>query len=196
MGCGSSKTVALTNSDHVTYTASYSESRTTRDADQLLTPEEIVLVRVTWEQLKTNLTLANLGKKVFLRIFNLKPDIKKLFPFSDVWGDDLIRHPKFVLHSERFMLVVDCCVQNLECIKSEHGEMLANLGRAHVNYKGFSRENFEVFMKAIWYVWYHQLKDSMDSEVECAWKKLLLFIIVQQRAGYDAEKEAPPNGLS
>jgi hypothetical protein len=187
MGCTPSKEVTTSSSEHSPYTPSNHKDHTIRDAEQLLTPEQVLLVRLSWEELKTNTGLINLGKKVFLKIFNLKPEIKGMFPFKDAWGDELIRHPKFVLHSERFMLIIDCCVQNLESIKTEYSEMLTNLGRAHVGYKGFNSENFDVFMKAIWFVWYHQLKDKMDPDVEDAWKKLLQFIITQQRAGYEAE---------
>lgn len=188
MGCGSAKEMKISHDLTSSYAHnSESKSQALCDADQLLKPEEALLVRLTWQELRTGASLAILGKKVFLRIFNLKPEIKKLFPFGDAWGDELIKHPKFITHAERFMIIIDCCVQNLERIRNECSDMLVNLGRSHVAHRGFNKENFEVFMKAIWFVWHQELKDKLELEVEVAWKKLLMFIIAQQTAGYESE---------
>ena len=37
--------------------------------------------------------------KVFLRIFEYRPSVKRMYPFRDAWGDQLIRHASFVLQA-------------------------------------------------------------------------------------------------
>ena len=76
--------------------------------------------------------------KVFLRIFEYRPSVKRMFPFHDAWGDQLIRHPQFVQQAQRFMRVIAVVVNSVEHLRSGRGgsPALYELGRRHVTIEG------------------------------------------------------------
>ncbi len=65
----------------------------------ILTEHQKMLIRTSWEQLEPDMT--DIGKMVFLRIFNQNPRIKMLFPFRNMYGNDLVSHHTFSGHAYR-----------------------------------------------------------------------------------------------
>ena len=68
-------------------------------AISILTEEQKELIRFTWRELESD--MSNVGTMVFLGIFNRSPEVRALFPFKDVYGEDLIHHAIFRNHSYR-----------------------------------------------------------------------------------------------
>ncbi len=75
-----------------------------------LTAEERGLIRGTWDYIARDMDAV--GVQIFLRIFDRRPAVKRLFPFRDVWGDALIRDPVFQAHAHR-SVDTDCACAEL-----------------------------------------------------------------------------------
>ena len=69
-------------------------------------------IRQTWRQVHEKGALT-IGKRVFLHIFELKPEVKRHFPFRDAWGDDLLAHAQFRDHVTRFVRTINSVVDNM-----------------------------------------------------------------------------------
>ncbi len=65
----------------------------------ILSESQKVLIKKTWKPVQKDMT--NIGKLVFARIFEAKPEIKALFPFKDLEGEQLMSHQAFVNHAYR-----------------------------------------------------------------------------------------------
>ena len=130
--------------------------------------------------------------KVFLRIFEYRPSVKRMFPFHDAWGDQLIRHPQFVQQANRFMRVIAIVVNAVDRLRNEPGgsPALYELGRRHVTIEGFLPDYFDVFTRAVIYVWQQELRELFSSDVAEAWRTLFAYIIGQLRDGYEDEWRA------
>ncbi len=61
----------------------------------------MMLIHHTWRHLEADMT--GVGMKVFLRIFEQKPEVKDLFPFRDCYGEELSEHSAFRDHAYRFV---------------------------------------------------------------------------------------------
>ena len=136
--------------------------------------------------------MKTLFAKVFLRIFEYRPSVKRMFPFRDAWGDQLIRHPQFVQQANRFMRVIAIVVNAVERLRSGLGgsPALYELGRRHVTIEGFLPDYFDVFTRAVIYVWQQELREMFSSDVAEAWRLLFAYIIGQLRDGYEEEWRA------
>jgi len=55
-----------------------------------------------------------IGARVFLRIFELAPDARKLFRFDGMTEMELIVNGLFRVHASRFIRAIDLAVNNLE----------------------------------------------------------------------------------
>ncbi len=64
-----------------------------------LAESQKVLIKKTWKPMEKD--MAYIGKLVFLKIFEGRPEIKALFPFKDCEGDELMSHQAFVNHAYR-----------------------------------------------------------------------------------------------
>ena len=130
--------------------------------------------------------------KVFLRIFEYRPTVKKMFPFRDAWGDQLIRHPQFVLQAHRFMKVIGIVVHAVDRLRSGRGgsPALYELGRRHVFIEGFLPDYFDAFTRAVIYVWQQELREAFSSDVADAWRALFAYIIEQLKDGYEDDWRA------
>jgi len=115
-----------------------------------------------------------------------------MFPFRDAWGDQLIRHPQFVQQANRFMRVISIVVNAVERLRSGPGgsPALYELGRRHVTIEGFLPDYFDVFTRAVIYVWQQELREMFSSDVADAWRLLFAYIIGQLRDGYEEEWRA------
>jgi len=115
-----------------------------------------------------------------------------MFPFHDAWGDQLIRHPQFVQQANRFMRVIAIVVNAVDRLRNEPGgsPALYELGRRHVTIEGFLPDYFDVFTRAVIYVWQQELRELFSSDVAEAWRTLFAYIIGQLRDGYEDEWRA------
>lgn len=150
-----------------------------------MSEEQQQLIRLTWKPLNEDLT--SVGKQVFLKIFEMQPSVKQMFPFRHVWGDSLIRHPQFQAHVNRFMLTVAEAVANMANINA-FGESLYVLGQGHTQHRGFSAGYFDAFLSSMMFVWQQELK--MNSETKEAWGTLLQFIMNKLKEGYTDQLKA------
>jgi len=130
--------------------------------------------------------------KVFLRIFEYRPSVKRMFPFRDAWGDQLIRHHQFIQQANRFMRVIAIVVSAVDFLRSgqRSSPALYELGRRHVTIEGFLPDYFDVFTRAVIYVWQQELRELFTSDVADAWRTLFAYIIGQLRDGYEDEWRA------
>ena len=86
------------------------------DSDQYeLTEKEKKLVRATWAKLADKSNEVSVG--IFLRIFDLIPHAKELFPFKNAVGDALMEHPYLKGHAMRFFNAVGMTVVNLDALE-------------------------------------------------------------------------------
>lgn len=153
----------------------------------LLKPEQITLLRSSWQQLCVKRSRNFLGHQIFLRIFELNPEIKKSFQFSDAHGNDLINHPMFKAHVKNFASIIDSSIRNLDNLKPIQAPTLYALGTTHQSVEGFNKNNLEIFLKAMLLVLRQEFKSALDVddlEVEVAWRRLLEFIVFQINLGY------------
>ena len=147
-----------------------------------LTDSQKAHIRKTWKILEPKAT--QIGEQVFLRIFELNPEIKKLFKFQHVWGDDLLNHPKFKTHSSRFMLVIKQSVERLDKMDQAFVQTLVQLGASHTANKYFIMSNFQLFVTSILYVFELHLKKKLSSECKESWEVLLEFIMYRLQEGF------------
>ena len=139
-------------------------------------------IRSTWKILEPK--SEQIGEQVFLRIFDLNPEIKKLFKFEYVWGDDLLNHPKFKSHSARFIMVIRESVKRLDKMNQAFVQTLVQLGAHHTSNKFFIMSNFQLFVTSILYVFELHLKEKLSSECKESWEILLEFIMYRLQEGF------------
>ena len=130
--------------------------------------------------------------QVFLRIFELRPSVKYLFPFREVYGDQLLRHPMFVEQARRFIMIIASVVEAVDDLSSGRfgSPALTQLGRKHVKMEGFIGNYFHVFTQAVMSVWLQELGPSCTPVTADAWRTLFEYIIRQLEDGYNHEKES------
>jgi len=115
-----------------------------------------------------------------------------MFPFRDAWGDQLIRHHQFVQQANRFMRVIAIVVNTVDYLRCGRGgsPALYELGRRHVTIEGFLPDYFDVFTRAVVYVWQQELRELFTADVAEAWRMLFAYVIGQLRDGYEDEWRA------
>ena len=115
-----------------------------------------------------------------------------MYPFHDAWGDQLIRHPQFILQANRFMQVIILVVNAVDHLRvgANGSPALYELGRRHVTIEGFLPDYFDVFTRAVIYVWQQELRESFTPDVAEAWRTLFAYIIGQLKDGYEDEWRA------
>ena len=88
------------------------------DKPTFLTTDQQDAIRETWRLIHAKGAL-NVSNRIFLFIFQLKPEVKSYFPFRGVWGDKLFAHPQFRDHVTRFVSTIDAVVENVNDIENE-----------------------------------------------------------------------------
>ena len=155
------------------------------DSNQILEKSERELIRETWTMMSCDKQA--IGGKVFLRIFELRPAIKQLFPFRDDWGDSLIKHELFLAHSLRFITIVEDAVLHMEGLEAMLGKPMFELGRTHIKHRGFTTDYFDCFLMSMLFIWAQTLKGNFPLEAHEAWKTLLQWMVHKLKQGYDYE---------
>jgi hypothetical protein len=156
-----------------------------KDCDQILNNTQRKLIRDTWNMMSVDKQAV--GTKVFLRIFELRPSVKQLFPFRDVWGDNLLNDPLFRAHALRFMTVVDDAVTNMDGLEATMDKPLFELGETHTKHRGFSTDYFDTFIMSMLFVWAQALQGNFQLDAHEAWKIMLQWMVRKLKQGYDCE---------
>lgn len=152
------------------------------EAATIMTSKQRELIVGLWKVLEPNRTV--FGKQIFLHIFAENPEVKKLFPFRNAWGDELITHPQFQAHSARFMRVIHQAIAHLVTIKVTFIPVLKELGAKHTKMHGFSPQNFMLFKDSTMYILKREYPTTMTPECTKAWEILFDFILEQLKDGY------------
>ena len=184
MGCSTSAMLAThTSKRPVELTAP--SSTPTHTEDTVLSSRQKTLVRSSWQYMTTRASSAAIGKQIFLSIFEVRPAIKQLFPFRSAWGDELLADPAFVAHTVRFGDTIERCVRGLDELEGAFGRSMHALGAQHADIGGLDADYFEVMHRSTLIVWQNQPRDQFNEEVLCAWARLLRFLVVKVRTGYE-----------
>jgi hemoglobin-like flavoprotein len=150
-----------------------------------ITPVERKTVQQTWPTLAKD--LQGNGLQIFLRIFEISPDVKILFHVENVRHSQLARNATIKAHGKRFINAIGSAVDSLEEIDKEDNklcEFLFTLGQQHQNYKGFKPEYFEIFYEALMCQWERCMGDGFTPEVTNAWSHLFVFLMEKLKEGY------------
>ncbi|XP_060608550.1 uncharacterized protein LOC132760567 [Ruditapes philippinarum] len=116
--------------------------------------------------------LAENGLQVFLRIFELSPDVKKLF------------HVEMVRHSElsKNRAAVHC-LDDEDTDKDELNKILLVLGQQHKQFSGFNPEYFEVFYEALMWRWEICMGDKFTKDVSDTWSHVFFYLMLKLKEG-------------
>jgi len=97
---------------HTQRSSSVSVSDANGDTDLQMTVEAKDRIRSTWPLLSHD--PYGIGARVFLRIFQLAPDVRKLFNFDGMSETELVDNGLFRIHASRFIRAIDLAVNNLD----------------------------------------------------------------------------------
>ena len=179
MGCSSS--VSVDSSKFVPVTGPSSRNGP-------LTKEEKLAIRSSWEVVSLN--REHIGRQIYLRLFEQKPEVKDLFSFREAWGDELITHPDFRSHIIGFMAAVQKGIEELDSLELKYAPFLQKLGAKHTRTNGFNEDNFTLFEDAIIYILRRELSNEFNVDKENAWKTFLRYIINTMAEGYNETKKS------
>ena len=147
------------------------------------TDRQKIIVRKTWKILATDLT--GRGSKVFVKIFELNPNVKALFPFRNVNDtDQLLLDTNFKGHASRFMNAVGAVVDNMDNLEESLALLLIGLGENHVHFEGFKPDYFNSFSQAMNIIWKEDLGKRYTPEAEDAWNTVFTFIMDNLKVGF------------
>lgn len=182
MGCSASK-------DHLSRNKVTDKNGFNEATHNKVTDRDKHLIKKTWKIVSND--MPGIGAKIFLKIFTIKPNVKEIFPFRDVTGEDLLRDPHFRGHASRFMQAVGAAVDNINDLENAMTNLLFGLGQQHIHYKGFKAEYFDSFTVAIIQVLQLELGSKFTEDVNDAWSHVVNFMISNLKYGYtDALKKA------
>lgn len=155
-----------------------------------LTHEERLAIRDTWELITKQLQMN--GLQVFLRIFELCPEVKKLFGVENVRHSQLARNTVIKGHGTRFMNAIGAAVDNLDDFGQQENlsAWLFSLGQQHKRYAGFVPEYFEIFFEALMRQWERSLDSRFTPEVSDMWSQVFLYIMGKLKEGYFSKEDA------
>lgn len=132
------------------------------------------LVRETWETVDQHKN--NVGKKMFLRFFELNPDYQKLFPeFKGVEPTELENTTALYGHAKRVMKAVENAVTSLDDAFSFAG-YLEELGRRHKT-RALKPAHLDAMQESLMFTLKELLNHQWTHETEEAWNKLFRFIL-------------------
>ncbi|XP_052771032.1 neuroglobin-1-like [Mya arenaria] len=161
-----------------------------------ISEDESGIVKRTWSVLAKD--LQGNGMQVFLRIFEIHPEIKKLFKVENVRHSELARNIVIKGHAARFMSAIGAAVDNIDDLDNTLAQLLFTLGKQHKHYVGFKVEYFEVFYEALMWQWARALDARFTAEVSDSWSHVFVYLMAKLQAGYNSPQpleieEAPKN---
>ena len=143
------------------------------------------LVLRTWRYLANDMT--ENGKRVFAKVFELKPEVKSLFQYRNDSMNELVQNASFQAHALRYMQAVGAVMENIEDPDVKLTDLLVNLGRQHIHVGGFRIEYFDAFLEGMMFVWQQQLGHKFSGDTAVAWKIVFNFIRCKMAEGYQME---------
>ncbi|CAD5193511.1 unnamed protein product [Musa acuminata subsp. malaccensis] len=137
-------------------------------AAEVFTEEQEALVLKSWNVMKKD--SANLGLKLFLRIFEIAPSATRLFSFLRDSDVPLDKNPKLKRHAMSvFVMTCESAVQLRKAGKVTVKETtLKRLGASHFKY-GVVNEHFEVTRFALLDTIKEAVPDMWCPEMKAAW---------------------------
>ena len=153
----------------------------------IFTDQQKKIIHKTWKFLADDLN--GRGTRIFLRIFELHPYVKELFPCRDLEGEDLLRDANFKGHASRFMQAVGAAVDNIDNLDGALAPLLIGLGKQHIHFRGFKPDYWDAFREAILFVWEMDLGDKFNEQTRDAWVAVFGFIMVKLKEGYKKAKD-------
>ncbi|XP_041350997.1 globin-1-like [Gigantopelta aegis] len=155
-----------------------------KPADSCLSLEQKHLVKKTWRYLSQN--ILGRGTKTFLRIFEVSPHVKALFPnLVDKEGEHLSNDTSFQGHATRFMQIVGAVVDNIDNLDDAVCPILIGLGRQHIHFSDFKPSYFDAFKDGMAYTWKDDLGEKYNGNTEEAWDIVFDFIMDKLKEGYN-----------
>ena len=134
-----------------------------------MTPEQIEMVKNTWEQVKPISEQA--ADMFYAKLFEMDPDIKPLFK-SDI-----------KIQGRRLMAMITTAVNNLHQLETIL-EPVQDLGRRHVDY-GVRPEHYDTVGAALLWTLGQGLGDGFTGAVEAAWTEAYTILAsVMKEAAY------------
>jgi len=172
---------------------------TVNHSDLQLTGDDKKRIRTTWSLVSRDLwSLVSrdpyrIGARVFLRIFQLAPEARKLFRFNGMSETELVVNGLFRIHSSRFIRAIELAVNNLDALDLVVVSNLIQLGRQHARIVGFRVEYLDAFRSAMVDVWRAELgSEQFTAQTQKAWSTLFLLITNSVLEGYQ-QRCAEPN---
>lgn len=149
---------------------------------RLFSDRQKAIIVKTWRYMGNDLT--GRGSKVFMKIFELHPEVKQLFPsLKDYEGEALLKNPNFKGHASRFMQAVGAVVEHIDS-PDTLSPVLVSLGQRHVTFSGFTPAYFAAFTEGMMSIWAQELGKTFTEEVSEAWKTVFDFIMSSLQDGY------------
>jgi hemoglobin-like flavoprotein len=152
-----------------------------------LTFKEKRIVKETWKYMTKD--LAENGLQVFLRIFELSPDVKKLFHVEDVRHSELSKNQSIRAHGHRFILAIGAavhCLDDEDTDKDELNKILLVLGQQHKQFSGFNPEYFEVFYEALMWRWEICMGEKFTKDVSDTWSHVFFYLMLKLKEGINS----------
>ncbi|EDO37414.1 predicted protein [Nematostella vectensis] len=131
------------------------------------------LVRETWETIEPQ--KQTVGKKAFLRFFDMNPDYQNLFPeFKSLSYEELQKANALHGHAKRVMKAVENAVMSIDDVMS-FSAYLEELGRRHKT-RALKPSYLEAMHGALMDTLRNLLQSQWTEETAEAWNKLFSFI--------------------
>ena len=156
--------------------------------DHYFTYHQKCLVRETWSKISHD--QIEIGMQIFLKLFELKPEAKALFPFRDLDDAALTSNSLFRCHSMRFMLAIGGTVAHLDALDLSCGPTFVLLGRRHLWIGDFLESGYlDAFVESVACVFEELLLlngngNGGANEVHDAWKCVFQFVVDKMVEGY------------
>ncbi|XP_029453262.1 neuroglobin [Rhinatrema bivittatum] len=153
-----------------------------------LSQAEKELIQETWEKVSQN--PQHHGIVLFTRLFDLEPDLVKLFHYNSAQfrgAQECLSSPDFLQHVSKVMLVIDAAVNSLENLPSLQ-EYLTGLGRKH-QAVGVKTESFNTVGESLLYALCEGLGPAFSTQARQAWTKLYAVVVKAMSRGWQESRE-------
>ena len=185
MGC----TVSATSSFNVSVAEENNCKNKTKDT-HMLNSEDKRIIKRTWKILSTD--ISRLENKVFLKMFELTPAIKDLFPQKHSKSDSA-EDTVFKGHATRMMQSIETVINHIDELETVITPLLIEMGKQHYSFQGFHTIFWDSCPEAILCIWKEKFQDKFTAERYKAWSIILMFIISKLKEGYDTASGSKRN---
>ncbi|XP_031559588.1 globin-1-like [Actinia tenebrosa] len=143
------------------------------------------LVRETWETIDAQ--KKSVGKKTFLRFFDINPDFQKLFPeFVNLKREELEKANALHGHAKRVMKAVENAVTAMDDAES-FAAYLEGLGQRHIA-RALKPSYLDAMQVALMDTLQDLLQSQWTQETSEAWNILFRFIADTMKRGLQSNK--------